>query len=74
MSKTKTAKGVVIVHGIKNRRGGKKNRKHNRNKKKCEAYRLSGRREENKERREARRLQKLAKRSLKKGISPIVEK
>lgn len=49
----------------KARRGGKKNRKHGRDKKKCEKYRILGTREKNKERKkekERKRQERLHKR------------
>lgn len=42
----------------KTRKGGKKNRKHGRNKAFCERYRAEGRRERNKERKRIRHMKK----------------
>lgn len=44
-----------------NRKKGKKNRKHGRNKKFCERYRLEGRREKNKARKAIRHAKRMAK-------------
>ena len=49
------------------RKGGKKNRKWNRNRVKCAAYRAAGRREANKARRAAKRERRLARLRAKRG-------
>ena len=49
-------------------KGGKKHRKHDRNKVKCERYRREGRREKNKARRQAKIQRRLDKRRMKRGL------
>ena len=70
MSKTRISDGVEVKSHKKQRRakGSKKGRKIGRDKVKCLAYRNSGKREENKKRREARRLHKLEKRELRRSV------
>jgi len=53
----------------KKAKGGKKNRKWNRNRVSCDIYRSEGRREKNKERKAERIKRRLAKRDSKRSIA-----
>ena len=66
MSKTrKLVGGVYVTTVTKKSKGGKKNRKHGRNKTKCEIYRNEDRRNKNKRKKLDRIARRLAKRSAK---------
>ena len=69
MSRSKSKEPDVVFKKAKKKKakGGKKNRKHGRDKKKCEAYRLTGKREQNKKRKAEKRDRKLAKRKFKRA-------